>query len=246
MIDKFLPTNSASAANLSLAVGAGLIEGMLGNTMDAIGIGVTVGTTPVLIQPNTGAALVYPSDAGEIVSVASLSAADAGKIVNVEGINENDEFAEVFVALDGTTPVEIGVWKRINYMRMLTSNAGEVRCTVAGGIVCYITTAGSNVSSIGRFSVPAGYTVQVLDLISAMTKDGGGTNAAAISSVWIRLLGQDFFLAFAFAIERRNSVSFTNFMPLATPGPVDIEIRGYADATGSDVYVRLAMLFRDN
>jgi hypothetical protein len=246
MPKQFLATELASASNLALAVGAGFVPGLLGNTTGCIGINLPIGSPPVLLQPDMAVALKYPSASGEAISLVSASASDVGSIVNVEGIDANDQYTEVFIALNGITPVPIGNWKRINYMRMVSAaNVGRVSCTIASGTVCYITITGSQVSDIGRFSVPVHKKVQVLDIIASMTKDGGGANAAVILSLWVTLPVQVPFLAFAFAIERRDSVSFNNRMPLAIEGPLDLELRGYADVTNTEVYTRLAMIIQD-
>lgn len=229
-----------------IAVGAGKFTGVYGATLQGVGVGLIQDVdNPDVLAP--GVPTVYPSDASETITVASSNASDTGIVVRVNGLDENFDLVEQEAVLLGTATVPLtGKWARVNAVRILGPSAALGTVTVSGpsGVLCYAN-ARDQRSVVGRYSVPTGYTVQVLGMLGSMTKDGGGANAAAVLSLHFRRPGLPFSREFGFAVERRNSVEFRSDLPEGVVGPADLEFRGYADASDVDALARSELLIQE-
>lgn len=126
------------------------------------------GTSPVTTQPAT---------TGDALEVLSDSDDDADVRVEIEGINGDDEWTQTQVTLTGSSPVDVGTWKRIDAFGKsypestvptteLTSSEGRVTLQKSAGSVVLMTLqpheSSREVRTIRLYIQPDGpYTISV-------------------------------------------------------------------------------------
>jgi hypothetical protein len=230
-----------------IAVGAGKIPNVKHVNFQTLGP-VNNGL-PEVLNPLGITSYVYPSDAGEAVTIRSTDVGDTTIVCTVQGLDENLEFATEVVTLNGTTPVPVpGLWARVNRVTNTGVDMSIGNVLVEGGGNVYNGFVQEHqISYVGVFSLPADMNAQVLEVLSSMIRDGGGTTATAVN-IYTRFIGTNvFFLGFPFGLQREGSASlrFVNAIPGQLNTPIDLEIRAGTGDNGVEALVRTAILLED-
>jgi hypothetical protein len=119
------------------------------------GFNTAIGTEYIPAWENS-AAYVYPTEELQMTAI-SDNAADTAVTILINGLDINYAIKKVTITLNGTTPVNVGTFFRINDLITLSGNAiGNV--TVANNGITYAKiTAGAGKNEASLFTVPAGY-----------------------------------------------------------------------------------------
>lgn len=183
LFSKIDPLAAVGYASTALSSRVRRIVG-LGNNPD-----VDQGTVPENIWPAGG---LYPwLSAATALEIVSSSTQDSSTgtgmaAVSITFLDANYNESVVSVALNGTTPVTIsGAWLRINGAVTTTKGSGAATSRVfnvgdisirdfGGGTTRAIIPAGKGILRQCIFTVPAGYTAQVLSLYIAFNRGTGG------------------------------------------------------------------------
>lgn len=226
-------------------VSLGLVPGAY--TANINGVRASIPVAPGGVMETHTTALVS-SAAGEAMTIRS-TAADVGAVVAISALGPNYERLPSFTAtLNGTTPVAIGTYTRINGMRrvsgeitgdVLIESSGQVRAPMA---------AGSLVMSSATFTVPTGYRLAVEAFISAMTKDGGADVSCVFmlqgkpvtATTFGRILSVAAYRSGASSVELRQSY------PTGFSGPLDVRVLGTASAANVDAQSYVSGVLIDN
>jgi hypothetical protein len=236
-------------ANQDYILAAGL-DNVPGSTVHAIqGSNGSLATSRQTLAPFLSGRYVYPSDAGEVMSIASDNAADVGVLIRVRGLDTDFLEKTEVVELAGTTPVALtGLWSRINELRNVGGSEHLGQVTVSNGGNTYSAAGPEEQRSLlGVYTVPADKVAQVLSVIGTMVRSGGtDANVVLYLSLRARPVGAAI-TDFAFGVQRQgdNSIEFINTAPSQIPGRTDIEISGEASATNNSVLARVGLLLTE-
>ena len=199
-----------------------------------------------------GGLYLYPDDAGEAMEVS----APAGIVTDVKiwGLGPDLVLQDpVIVTTDGANPVPIpGLWSRITGMRNVGAvvTDGEISTSAAGPSVepfCAIS-ANSQRAGTGMYTVPAGWSGQVLSVIGSMEKTKGTTQGATFK-LFQKQQGGVEVADFAFGVQTdgTTSTTFRDLLPFGVPEKTDIVARADVTSDGDvSLLIRITMLLSKN
>lgn len=236
-------------ANFYLAaVGANKVPGVTNFNMNARKSALVNGTKTPIVE--FGSAYVFPDNAGEAMTLVSTSASDIGSVVEVQGLDVNFKERKQFVVLNGTTPVDIGIWTRINACSTVVKEVvGTV--TLAGPVNTFaVIDIELQRSSLGVFSTPTGTRMTVLDIIPTIIKTVGGGASTVDGHLKFRAsypqIGA-FSAPFTFGL-RTDGTSLSeivNPVPVWADSAVDLLFEAEATANDTSLYVRASILMEE-
>jgi len=190
---------------------------------------------------------IWPSDAGEAMSMVSDNALD-NALVLVSGLDLDFKTKNVVLPLDGLTPVSIGIFTRVNVVTTIgtTPTVGMVSVTGNGNTYGQMD-PGKQISSMGVYTSPAGKLSQILSISSSMVKAGSNADASLEAGLYFRAPNSVFKWAVGWSLQRRGSttISVKNEIPRAIEGPVDHIIKVIPSANGMMLGIRMALLLQD-
>ena len=200
----------------------------------------------------SGGIYLYPADSGEAMEI--IAPAGIVTDVLVSGLGPDLTLQDsVVMTTAGATAVPIpGLWSRILGMRNIgaVETDGDIIVQAAGVAIepyCSLSPANQRAFT-GMYTVPAGYTAQVLSLIGSMEKTSGN-DAGATFILSQKQQGSVEVDDFGFGIQRSGttSITFDNPMAFGIPEKSDIIARADVSTEGAiDLLVRVTMLLSKN
>ena len=199
------------------------------------------------------ATYTVPANTGESLTLVSASASDTAVAVRVSGLDGDFKEHTETVILTGITPVAVpGTWTRVNELTVTSPAAPVGIVQIEGSAVFAEILPGVNRSRTGIYSAPAGYSMQVLDIVATMVRTQGNADASGIvyisyslivdiEDVWTNLAVIE---AFSFGLQRRGNsvISLPVLIPVTTNGPIDVIYEGEADAAPAEMSIRTTVL----
>jgi hypothetical protein len=191
-------TPPSVASEFGMAVGWGLAKGYTRVAAFGYNPDVDGATLPEDIWVGGG---LYPwmtaSTALEIISTSAndASAGTGARTVLVSGLDINYVAVTQLVTLNGTTPVALATpLFRVNSLLIMSAGSGQVNAgqinvrDISGGTIRSIIAVGAGISQQSAYTVPAGFTLQVISNYTAITGNGS-TRTADVSTMFRSPLG---------------------------------------------------------
>lgn len=217
-----------------------------------LGKRIAVNSGDIIKNWATGGTYLYPDDAGEAMELVAT-----GPLVTdilISGLGPDLALQDsVVVTTNGTTPVPIpGLWSRILGMRNVGAVSADVSVIVraAGASVepyCELDPLTQRAFT-GMYSVPAGYSGQIITVIGSMEKTSGN-DAGATFRLSQKQQGGIEVTDFGFGIQRSGttSVTFDSVIPFGIPEKSDIVVRGDVSTDGTiDLLLWMSILLSKN
>jgi hypothetical protein len=188
-----------------------------------------IAAVPSMSQNTTGTIwdindTIYPwaswSTAGTL-SIPAVNTSDDGKDVTIVGLDSNfDLLTETVTVSSSGSTVTTESFIRIERAYISDMNVGNVNIQKSAVTVARIT-AGNGMTSMGIYTIPAGYTGYLVKG-TASVQDG----ADATGNMFVRYFGQDFMLGHSFEVSGRGGQYMYNFdIPIKLPEKTDIDVR---------------------
>lgn len=233
--------------DVAIAVGAGKFPGTSFFNVNARRSNLST-TTPTVLVDFTDT-YVFPSETGESMTIVSSNAVDVGNLMYIEGLDENKLYKTTTVSLNGTSPVDVGTWSRINAVSTLVKEVvGSV--TVAGINTYAVVPPDIQRSSLGVHSTPDNTDSQVLSVIPSIIKTSGAAayvdGKVSYRSARPGALGA-FSAPFTYGLrtDGTSSTELRNTIPASVRGSVDYKIEAVSTHTNTSHYVRMAVLTQE-
>ena len=233
-----------------LSVGIGLQEenGFIAEVLDGARTGVSSGDVlknwgdgTLVLPPNTGEALEIVAPAGINTSMLLFG---LGPGLTMQPF--------VVVETTGDTPVPIpGVWSRVHGLRntgAVQITGGNVIVRPAGGGVSYAEASEATQRAFqGTFTIPMGWSGQVLSLAGTMEKSGG-QEAGMTQFITTSKEGTVEVVDFGFGLQRSGdtSIEFHNPLPSRIEEGTNLTFRCDVTASGLDGHMRSGILLSNN
>lgn len=184
----------AVASEFGMAVAWGLVKGY--TRVAAFGFNPDIDTSSVPEDVWTGGGLYPWMSASTNLEIVSTNLNDSAtgtgaRTILVSGLDANYVAVTQAITLNGTTAVALVTpLFRVNSMLILSSgtgktNAGQINLRdVTGGTIRSIIGAGLGITQQAPYTVPAGFTLQIVSIYSAIT--GTGTTRSADLSTFFQ------------------------------------------------------------
>lgn len=188
-----------------------------------------IGAVPSMSQNTTGTIwdvndTSYPwsswATAGTL-SIPAVNASDDGKDVTIVGLDSsyNYQSETITVSSSGATTTT-GSFIRIERVYISEINVGNVNIQKSAVTVARIT-AGNGITSMGVYTIPAGYTGYLVKGTCSV-QDG----ADCTGNMFVRYFGGDFQLGHSFEVSGKGGQYMYNFdIPIRLPEKTDIDVR---------------------
>ena len=167
---------------------------------------------------------LYPwsswSTAGTL-SIPAVNASDDGKTVTIVGLDENYAYQTETVTVSSSTfTPTTNSFIRVERAYISVVNVGNINIQKSDVTVSRIS-AGNGITSMGIYTVPAGYTGYIVKG-TASVQDG----ADATGNMFVRYFGGDFQLGHSFEVSGKGGQYMYNFdIPIKIPAKSDIDVR---------------------
>lgn len=186
-----------------------------------------------------GGIYVFPPDGGEEMEIVSDNAADTSPAF-IELLDETGAMVTPVVALEGTTPVALGVHSRHNRAFNVggTEWLGTVHIrSVSSPLVIYGEALANDQGTQQMiYTVPLGRALLIQDVISSVNKVTGGS-LSGIVRIRLRIRGGVWRALSRFGLQRDGSSLTVSASKVTAAIPALSDIRFTAETTGADVEV---------
>jgi len=235
--------------DLLLSIGLGKFPGVYNDNVSTKSIDAD-NNTEVDLTTSPVTDYIFPSDEGEEMLIVSDNVADTGVVILIQGLDAELKTKNQVASIAGTTPVNIGIWSRINLIRNVgpTEHLGNISVTdiTSTNIYCYSTIKEQR-SFSAIYSKPNDRTNGILNIQATMIRTSGSNDVDSTVMLYLRQLGGIFTQEVEFGVQRRGNTNptFTNVSPVFTPGLIDYKFRLLNSATNVNVFLRYAVITED-
>lgn len=240
----YLPISHESHTALDLSLNQ--VSGVVAASFSGVRFDISDITTNVIQAIST----VLPPAAGIAMTISSTSAADVGVVVRIFALGPNGAYVAPFnVTLNGTTPVAIGTFSRINTMSRVSGDIAGTVTVVNGANVYGFIEIGGQIMRSATYCIPVGYRLVIQTIIGAMLKSGGADAGVTFSLRIKPLLSSVFGPIIAMAAYRagNSQIQVSQEYGGGTAGPVDLQVAGLASTPGCDAQIYVSgILINDN
>lgn len=188
-----------------------------------------IGAVPAMSQNTNGTVwdvndTLYPWSSwvtAGTLSIPAVNASDNGKTVTIVGLDENYAYQTETVTVSSSTfTPTTNSFIRIERAYISVVNVGNINIQKSDVTIARIT-AGNGITSMGIYTVPAGYTGYLVKG-TASVQDG----ADATGNMFVRYFGGDFQLGHSFEVSGKGGQYMYNFdIPIKIPAKSDIDVR---------------------
>jgi hypothetical protein len=188
-----------------------------------------IGAVPAMSHNATGTVwdvndTIYPWSSwvtAGTLSIPAVNASDDGKTVTIVGLDENYVYQTESVTVSSSTfTPTTNSFIRIERAYISVVNVGNINIQKSDVTIARIS-AGNGITSMGIYTVPAGYTGYLVKG-TASVQDG----ADATGNMFVRYFGGDFQLGHSFEVSGKGGQYMYNFdIPIKIPAKSDIDVR---------------------